>query len=272
MMGYRFPPLGRAVFEAFFRHLPPEGEVELFPGARVEMNFRDDTQKATYWQGRRFEHPAIRNLDKWIRTDAVFFDIGANYGFYSYWMLSRNGDVQVHAFDPLPDNVERMKQSRGRNGWESRFNIVESALGDSEKSMTLHVGAADSGHSTFGNHPGLAGKALDVTVMPFDNWLARAGLSLPPEPRWIAKIDVEGFECHVLRGMDKTLRARAFAGLMVEINPYTLSLFGVKPGDVFAWLYERGYVSGERDELAGAKPGDCQNAFFVPVVNQKVKS
>jgi hypothetical protein len=133
--------------------------------------------------------------------------------------------------------------------------------------MVLRTGADDSGHSTLGLHPGLIGRAFDVPVVPFDVWMKKSGLRLPSAPTWIAKIDVEGFECHVLRGMRAALQAHAFVGLMIEINPFTLSLFGQEPVDVFSFLDEMGYVSGERHKLQGLRPGDWFNAFFVPAKN-----
>jgi len=265
LMGYRFPHLGRHAFEAFSHYVPPQLEVELFPNLFVDMNMRDGTQKTTYWQGVRYEHPAARILAKWIRDGAVFFDIGANYGFFSYWMLSQVNPVTVYAFDPLPENVARMERAQRRNNLAQRFTIVECALGDSATTLVLQTGNEDSGYSTLGHHPGLKGRTFDVPVLPFDAWMKKSGLRLPPEPKWIAKIDVEGFECHVLRGMRAALQAHAFAGLMIEINPYTLSLFGQKPADVFSLLDEMGYVSSERQKLQGIRPGDWFNAFFVPV-------
>jgi FkbM family methyltransferase len=267
LMGYRFPHLGRRIFEAFFHYAPSQQEVELFPNLYVDLNLHDGTQKTTYWQGARYEHPAARILANWIRDGAVFFDIGANYGFFSYWMLSQGNPVTVYAFDPVPENAAKMERARRRNSLAHRFTVAECALGDSMATMVLRTGGDDSGHSTLGNHPGLGGRTFDVSVVPFDAWIIRSGLQLPSEPTWIAKIDVEGFEYHVLRGMRAALQARAFAGLMIEINPYTLSLFGQVPEDVFSFLAEMGYASNEHQKLQGMKSGDWFNAFFVPAFN-----
>lgn len=268
LMGYRFPHLGRRVFEAIFHCLPSQLEVELFPNLYVDLNLRDGTQKTTYWQGVRYEHPAARMLANWVRDGAVFFDIGANYGFFSYWMLSQGNPVTVYAFDPVPENAARMERARQRNGLAHRFTIVECAMGDTVTTMSLQTGEDDSGFSTLGDHPGLTGRTFAVPVVPFDAWMKKSGLQLPPEPTWIAKIDVEGFECHVLRGMRAALQAHAFAGLMIEINPYTLSLFGQEPVEVFSFLDELGYVSSERQKLQGIRRGDWFNAFFVPALDK----
>ena len=268
MMGHRFPPMGMRVFDFFFRHIPAVAEVELFPGIRVEMDFSDATQKATYWQGARFEYPATRRLAGWAREGTVFFDIGANYGFFSYWMLSHSPFVTVYAFDPLSRNMAIMARTRERNKLESRFMFTECALGDETAKMTLRTSDQDSGHSSLGCHPGLKGRAYEVDVLTFDGWMAREGLQLPANASWIAKIDVEGFECHVLKGMKHALQAHAFAGLMVEINPYTLGLFGHTPQDVFSLLNEAGYRGDEQREAGDIRPNECFNVFFTPNPSQ----
>ena len=268
LMGYRFPPMGQKVFDFFFRHFPATGKVELFPDICVEMDFTDATQRATYWQGSRFEFPATSKLGAWIQKGAIFFDIGANYGFFSYWMLSHDQSVHVYAFDPLPSNASIIARALKQNALESRLTFTECALGDQSTTMTLKTGDQDSGFSTLGCHPGLHGRTFEVSVLTFDEWLSRTGLQYPSEPFWIAKIDVEGFECHVLRGMRLALQARVFAGLMVEINPYTLGLFGHTAADVFSLLADVGYFPDKDCVVAEIKPDDCFNAFFVPVQKQ----
>jgi len=92
--------------------------------------------------------------------------------------------------------------------------------------------------------------------------LASEELPLPVEPAWIAKIDVEGFELKVLTGMRQALEAKAFVGVSVEINRFTLGLFGVGASTIYEALRACDYVPmqghGLRDEA-------CYNEFFVPL-------
>ena len=264
LLGYRFPPLGRTAFSLFFRSIPQHMDVQLFPGITVPLDFRDETQRSTYWQGSRFEHPLAPFLARHGDAGTAFFDIGANYGFFSYWMLSRCPQVQVYAFDPVPANITCMEHVRSRCELESRFHVMGHALGKVQEVRRLRLGNADSGHSTFGAHPGLNGDSLGVEILPFDLWRQRAGLTVPDRPEWVAKIDVEGFELNVLQGMEDALRRRAFRALAVEINDYTLGLFGVKSREVFDFLEQCGYVAMGSKDGNGVLPGSCCNAFFVP--------
>ena len=264
--GHQFPPLGLTAYRAFFKLMPDAVETELVPGIRARLDLRDLTQRTTYWQGARFEYPTAEILAAWGRAGAeVFFDVGSNYGFFSYWMLSQTAGLRVEAFEPNPATHGLVRGIIERNGLR-RMRAWNVGLSDAPGRLMLHAGVVDSGHSTFGEHPELAGGAKgEVEVLPFDAWRRAAGLELPGKPAWVAKIDVEGFETRVLRGMRGALAARAFAGLMVEINEYTLKLCGTSPAEVFGLLEEAGYVSLRETEAGRRWPlARTANAFFVP--------
>src|SRR5262249_27601524 len=151
---------------------------------------RDGTQRATYWQGERCEHPTARVLHDWARAGATaFFDIGANYGFYSFMMTARHPALDVFAFEPNPRTFAHLHTIVTENRL-TRVHAINSALGDTVARLPLHPGEADSGHSTLLPHPELTGAAYDVEVQPFDDWRRARGLALPDKPAWIAKIDV----------------------------------------------------------------------------------
>ena len=85
-----------------------------------------------------------------------------------------------------------------------------------------------------------------------------------PEPgEWIAKIDVEGYEMKVLSGLRPALASRAFRGLVVEINRFTLAFCGSEPKEIYSFMENLGYealttVTGSRRQKFNG------NEFFVP--------
>ncbi|OAI42333.1 hypothetical protein AYO41_04415 [Verrucomicrobia bacterium SCGC AG-212-E04] len=255
--GFRFPPLGQAAFRLLFRLLPIQASVEIVRGIRADLDFRDATMRATYWQGDRFESPTAQVLERWAKSATHFFDIGSNYGYFSYYLLATRSNLQVHAFEPNRHTFERIEATRTANNLATlhSWNV---GLSDAPASLALHPGADDSGHSTFGPHPELGGRSLaPIDVLPFDDWRRDAGLMLPTSPQWIAKIDVEGFEARVLHGMREALHARAFAGLAIEMNEFTLGFCGSTPGELRRLMSECGYREIGVHRNSG-------NAFFVP--------
>ena len=194
-LGYKFPPLGSAANNLFFRLIPSKIEAELFPGIHLQLDSRDLTQRTTYWQGDRFEYPTAQNISKWMNPSIThFFDIGSNYGFFSYLMLSKFAGLIVHAFEPNPKTFAILEDAKERNRL-TRFHPHWMGLSDVQDTLLLHPGISDSGHSTFGPHPELLNICdTPIPVKPFDHWVTSAGLTSPLPRSWIAKIDVEGFE------------------------------------------------------------------------------
>ena len=107
----------------------------------------------------------------------------------------------------------------------------------------MHVIEGELGHSTFSPHPARGPVELDVEVrvLTFDAWRLERGLALPTRPSWVLKMDIEGFEPRAIEGMDEALSARAFRGLVVELNDYTLGLCGSSTAEVRDALAQRGY-------------------------------
>lgn len=266
--GYKFPRLGPLFFRMFYYLAPKRCTVELFPDVMIDADFSDLTYKATYWQGTRFEYPTAQVLCEWAADPRckVFFDIGANYGFFSYLLLSRFV-LQVHAFDPNPCNHRRLVAAQSRNSM-TRLHPHHIGLSNEEGTLPLHLGIEDQGHSSFLVNPALGNTEVsNCSVARFDDWV-NGEQQLSPvtgSAGWIAKIDVEGYELKVLQGMQESLRRRRFLGLVVELNPTTLSLAGTCPDEVCGFLRGCGYISYQEFPECRKWPlHRSPNGFFVP--------
>ncbi len=260
LCGYKFPKLGPYVSKLFFKLAPSAVQCELFPCIYVQLNLHDLTQQATYWQGARFEFPTPQILASWGKEKATaFFDIGANYGFYSYWMLHSCSDILVYAFEPNPKTHALLEMTKQANNLQ-RLTTFQIGLGEKPETLDLHPGIDDLGHSTFLPHPAFVHSTIGkISILSFDKWREQSGLALPQKPEWIAKIDVEGFEYKVLNGMKETLSAQAFKGVSVEILKHTLALCSDSPKDIFKIMEKFNYKPIKRN-----KRMKTVNIFFVP--------
>jgi len=95
--GYKFPRLGPTVNKLFFKLINDEVKCEIFPNIWSRLNLKDFTQQSTFWMGDRFEYPTPHILRRWaseVGADCLFFDIGSNYGFYSYLIYSSFKNVK----------------------------------------------------------------------------------------------------------------------------------------------------------------------------------
>lgn len=165
----------------------------------------------------------------------VFYDVGANVGFLSLLAAKSVGSQgHVYCFEPQPDVLPLLTRNLEQNGF-SNFDIIEAAVSDQPGRARLELNArgrsgqaqlahAGNGHDGARSH---GRDTVDVNVVTLDE------LALPAAR--LVKIDVEGAECKVLRGMANMMREHR-PTLIIEIHE------GQGPS-VEAILRESGYRS-----------------------------
>jgi FkbM family methyltransferase len=255
---HAMPRTGDWIHRAITAGLPDQVDVELLPGIDVELDLRQDVERRSWWQGARFEHPTTVLFDAWAAAASHTFDVGANYGFFALRAVQA-GCPEVHAFEPHPDLHRRLATTAQRNGLDG-LHAHHLGLSDEPQRLALNIRDTALGHGSFGPREWADGRTTDVDVASFDDWRRERGIELPAVPSWVLKVDVEGYEHRVLRGMPEALAARAFLGVVVELNELTLQSCATSSGEVLDVLREAGYV--EVDEQPAVD--GMRNAFLVP--------
>jgi predicted methyltransferase len=75
-----------------------------------------------------------------LRPGDVFYDIGANAGYFSLIAAKVIGSSgQVIAFDPVPKNAMTVREQVGLNGLGSRCRVESLAISDTDGAATFLV-------------------------------------------------------------------------------------------------------------------------------------
>jgi FkbM family methyltransferase len=188
-----------------------------------------------------------------LRPGDVFFDVGANVGFFAMLAARIVGPTgSAVAFEPVPANVAQVRANARRNQLDN-VTVLELAVGATDGSATLSLAA----------HPGGAALAsaapppdpigsIDVAVASIDA-LVSAGRIPPPD---VVKVDVEGAEEDVLRGMATTLREHRPV-VLCEIDDRTQDALAEKRRATAGRLEQAGY------EIRWLDPSYDGNDWFV---------
>lgn len=153
------------------------------------------------------------NIDLFLASVArggTALDIGANVGNHSL-AFARHFD-HVIAFEPNPELWASIDRNVALNPWAS-IDVRKIGLGDQSAEMPLHVTSDGHALSTF-----LPGE-LDHFTTHMVRVEAGDDLDLPPIAA--IKIDVQGFEGPVLRGLRRTIE-RDKPAIWIEISETTL--------------------------------------------------
>lgn len=151
--------------------------------------------------------PELRLLfERFLQPGDVAIDVGANVGAHTLTLARLVGESgRVLAFEPNPPIYERLRRNIALNVLP-QVSEYGCALGSDTARLSLRVPKADSQEAS---NPGIASLvALDtphdlveVEVRPLDDVVSQAGLTRID----IVKIDVQGYECNVLRGARATI-------------------------------------------------------------------
>lgn len=267
--GYRFPRLGRVAFAGIMKALPSSCETQLFPGIRATLDLRDETQRTTYWFGTRFEEPTPQVLQAWARDATHFFDIGSNYGFYSFLLHSAEPHLEIFSFEPNPKSFDLLRKIQEANA-ATRIHPQAYGLSDAIGRLQFLQLSGNSGHSSFATVEDYSahdlcpvdGQLTECDVIPFDVAVTRLQIAFPVRPSWIAKVDVEGFELKVLEGMSEALSRRAFRGICIELFPENLALAGASLKQIDALLQKYGYAQMPNSAVGRTQTTLNHNAYY----------
>lgn len=185
-------------------------------GMRLRVPARDDVGRRLFKYGVH-EAPVFEWLQERPapQDGDLALDIGANLGWYSV-LLDRlsAGRLDVHAFEPDTDNRALLEANLSLNGCE-RVTVRPEAAADQAGIATLHrYRAINRGKHSLLPIEGRV-DAVEVPRTRLDDYLARSGVA--DRSIWLLKIDVEGLEPAVIRGMGASLdRVQA---LVMEYSP-----------------------------------------------------
>ncbi len=132
----------------------------------------------------------------------VFLDIGSHAALYSIILQSKVGLDEIFAFEPVPSNLVQLRVNLLMNGCSSKVTVVEAAVAN-EVGLTQFIVAADRNR---GMSRILDGSLEDEELLIEVKTITIDGFRDFNNCLILAKVDVEGAEMSVLKGMHRTLR------------------------------------------------------------------
>lgn len=173
-------------------------------------------------------------IGQWLPVDEIarvrrtvvggtMLDIGANIGTTAIPRLALGDFAVVYAAEPHPANYECLVANVVRNGLEGRllpdWIAIASWDGEGHLRESTQVGT---------HHLLLSDRARpDSTGVPcltLDSWVKRLGVS--PRDITFVKVDVQGWDAHVLMGAPD-LRAHRHIAWQIELSPKLMRHSGI---------------------------------------------
>lgn len=195
---YQVVPLGAALIK---RAGPREPRwTRLSDGTEMLLALSDPMQLRIYLLG-SYSEAELRRLTSFISEGDVCLDVGAHVGLFTTAMGRAAGPSgRVLSIEPSPDTRRLLAENIRRAGTENQTTILAHGLSDGDGTLALYE-PSDAGDVGRRSLLPVGEPVFEIEVRTFDKVAAELGLDRLD----VVKIDVEGAEASVLRGMSKTL-------------------------------------------------------------------
>ncbi len=171
-------------------------------------------------------------------------DVGANIGYTSF-VFSKVVDApfKIFAFEPEARNLEILKQASQKYQFSDKLVSVAAAVGDHEGEIELWQNEAHNGDhriltDAFKKQFKGRIKIQKTPIVTVDNYLKKHAVGFPIS---FIKIDVQGYELAVCKGMVDTLSCNPDAVVGFEYCPSVMEALGFQSEQLLNFFQERDY-------------------------------
>ncbi len=200
--------------------------------------------------GNIFERETRSALSKLVAPSATILDVGANVGAHTLHLAQCAGPQgQVLAFEPTEFAYRKLNRNLALNpALASRVSTYHCFLAKQDDALvptsiysswplTPPKGESHTGDDFHAKHLGQAMPTHTAQSRSLDSILAERG-----SPRiQLVKLDVDGFECDILRGA-QTLLAESRPIFVMELAPYVLDERGASLAELVDLFRVHGYL------------------------------
>ena len=189
----------------------------------IFLNIDSDFEYRARLSSAKREPETVEWIETYLREGDVFFDVGANIGAYSL-VASKffYGKIKVYAFEPAFLNFTQLCKNISVNGCQGGIVPLQIALSDKTGIETFNYSNLEPGGAVHA-----LGDAVDAEGYAFvpvaqqsvlgyrlDDLIQAFNIPIPNH----IKIDVDGIEFSVLKGMEESLDHSSMRSIILELN------------------------------------------------------
>ena len=159
-----------------------------------------------------YERLFTKAMEAAIRPGYCVWDVGANVGAYSQtfsqWVLPEG---KVFAFEPLPETLPRLRSNVAD---ASNVRVLPLALSDRATTALIERGDDEQAATARITENPIGVDRVEIELEQGDRLIEQGKADIPD----VIKIDVEGHELEVLKGMQSSLLDRKIKHIFIEVH------------------------------------------------------
>jgi len=220
------------------RFILPKGEkiYSIHNGLKRGIDFGNDFERGTFFNPT--EPKVIEKFLSVVGNGDTVIDVGAFIGNYTLLAARQVGHQGlVISLEPNPQSYKRLKRNIELNEF-TNIKVFNCAAG--EKSGMKHFNMK----SFLSNIDSLNQSRVVVEVKTLDDIIKENRI----ESVKLVKIDVEGYEYAVLKGLTDSFRKHMIKNILIEVHPIFLSRYRSSVYDIYKLLEQYGFIWEEFKE------------------------
>ena len=179
-----------------------------------------------------YEKLEAKIMEEKIKVGNITVDVGANIGLHTLNMARIVGNTgRVFAFEPDPSNFEILEKNVKINNYQNII-LEQKAVGDKNGRTTLYQSDHPGMHRIFPQTKQAKGQ-VQVALTSLDKYFIDSNLA---DKINFIKIDVEGLEFSVLKGMKNILKNNKKIKILFEFMPKNTMEAGFTPIELLNYL------------------------------------
>jgi FkbM family methyltransferase len=212
-------------------------------GVTWELDLKEGIDFSIWLLG-SFEPETVRCYQRLVKAGYVVLDIGANIGAHTLLLAKLTGETgKIIAFEPTDYAFSKLLKNRSLNPELSdRIQCLQYMLVDSDSQESVAPSLYSSwplenDEDLHKLHQGRLMTTSGASTKTLDSAIFSIGLDRVD----CIKLDIDGFECGMLRGAREVLM-RWHPVIIMELAPYVLEEQGASLEELIGLLQEYGYA------------------------------
>ena len=169
-----------------------------------------------------------------VRGKMDVIEVGGNIGYYT--LLEAAGSTgAIYVFEPDPRSRPILEENIEINNFQDRVKVFPWAVGDKSGTQPFYLGRKANLSSTQAREETTSAGQLNVKCIKLDDF----------EPAYNAsflRMDIEGAEDSVIRGMTKILDQGKPFSFLIEVHPTLYKMFNIPFIETLHYLKDIGFT------------------------------
>ena len=201
---------------------------------------------------------ASKIFESELKKDMNLLEVGANKGYFLLIGARKIFPGKVYALEPDPRNMSVLKKNISLNGLNEKIILFDCAAGNQNKNSEFFLSKHHNASNLNERDPSFSGRKIIIKERKLDDLLRNKKIDY-------VRMDLEGYEFEVLKGMEEKLKK--VEGMFLEVHPFLLKKRGIEIEVFYSWLFERGFyikaIDGKKGLHLKKPPKICQSTNHV---------